>query len=165
MNNTGRIIIFSRPVHSGKTSALQDWCYRQKDIAGVLMPDVEGKRKLLNLQTNELHDFECAYNEDNPASVTTVGRFNFYSAVFDLFNEVMIKSVLAQPQWLVIDEVGKLELAGKGFYPAVKAILSDHENNKFRGNVLLVVRDSLCNEVISFFNISTYNIVEHLDAM
>ena len=41
------IIIFSRPVHSGKTTELMQWCEQvsiKQNVAGILMPDIDGSR-------------------------------------------------------------------------------------------------------------------------
>ncbi|MBK8494577.1 MAG: hypothetical protein IPL50_05750 [Chitinophagaceae bacterium] len=53
------IFILSAPVHSGKTTGLLKWCNRQDNIAGVLMPDMDGSRKIVNLHTKEIFAIEC----------------------------------------------------------------------------------------------------------
>ncbi|MBK8494487.1 MAG: hypothetical protein IPL50_05245 [Chitinophagaceae bacterium] len=35
------------------------WCNRQDNIAGVLMPDMDGSRKIVNLHTKEIFAIEC----------------------------------------------------------------------------------------------------------
>ena len=45
------IFIFSRPVHSGKTTELLHWCNQQKNIMGIAMPDINGSRKNKNTHT------------------------------------------------------------------------------------------------------------------
>ena len=58
------IIIFSQPIHSGKSTQLLHWCDQQKNVAGIVMPDMDGKRKILNLEPKEVFAIEC----DNPAN-------------------------------------------------------------------------------------------------
>ena len=62
------IIIFSKPVHSGKTTALLEWSKEQKNIAGILMPDMDGERKMFDIRTNEIFDAECKNADDAKAT-------------------------------------------------------------------------------------------------
>jgi nucleoside-triphosphatase THEP1 len=62
--------------------------------------------------------------------------------------------------WLIVDEIGPLELKQKGFYEVVKQIVaSDNPEMK----KLFVVRQSLVDEVISFFRIQNYTIITSMD--
>ena len=58
-----------------------------------------------------------------------------------------------KPDWLIIDEAGKLELNGKGFYEAIIKAVYLYNNNKTTGNLLITVRESLCKDVIAFFKL------------
>ncbi len=73
----------------------------------------------------------------------SIGRFKFSKARFDLAAKRM-KHQAYDPkiEVIVIDEIGKLELTGEGFYDVfVELLLSDKDLH-------LVVRDYLHNEVI-----------------
>lgn len=161
------IIIFSRPVHSGKTTDLLQWCKQEKNISGVLMPDIDGKRKILNLETNEIIGIECTDPDIDHEVLIPVGPYYFYRSVFEKFNSLLPEMFLRCPNWLVIDEVGKLELDEKGFYPAVKKILGPdsywEKDKKNQTKLLLVVREGLCKAVITFFKIKQYTIVNCLE--
>lgn len=157
------IIIFSQPIHSGKTTKLLHWCDQQKNVAGILMPDIDGKRKILNLETKEVFAVECDDPANTREKLITVGKYHFYAAAFEKANSVLLAAVSHNPEWLVIDEVGKLELGGRGFYPAVKKITDDQEEKITTTNNILVVRDSLCDEVINFFKIKTHVIIYRLE--
>jgi nucleoside-triphosphatase THEP1 len=155
------IFIFSKPIHSGKTTELLSWCNRQKNIAGILMPDIDGQRNIHNIQTKENFIIQC----DNPANaketLVNIGRYHFYATAFEEANSILLQAASIEQDWLVIDEVGKLEMEEKGFYPAVQEII----NTKKYKNLLLVVRDSLCGQVISFFKISNANIIHGLNEL
>ena len=159
------ITIFSRPIHSGKTTELLHWCSQQKNIAGILMPDIDGKRKVLDLRSGVIADIECDDPLNTKEALIQVGRYYFYSNVFEKINSRLPASWLPEPGWMIIDEVGKLELEGKGFYPLVKKMISDHENKGTTTNLLLVIRDSICDEVISRFNINTYTLIHGLEGL
>ena len=158
-----RIYIFSRPIHSGKTAALRQWCNQQENIAGVLMPDINGCRKILDINSREIFDIECTDAANTNEPLTTVGRFHFYTAAFKKANSILINSMAQNPCWLVIDEVGKLELEGKGFFNAIIKAMSFYNDIQTGGNLLMTVRESLCDEVISFFNIKNYKVVDQLE--
>ena len=156
------IYIFSRPVHSGKTTELLQWCSQQKNIAGILMPDINGSRKILDLYTKEVFDIECTDAANTKELLTSVGRFHFYTVAFEKANKILLTALDQTPDWLVIDEAGKLELDGKGFYESIiKAV--DLYNNDKPGNLLITVRESLCNEMISAFKIKTFRIIHQLE--
>jgi len=156
------IFIFSRPIHSGKTSDLLKWCDQQKNIAGVLMPDIDGNRKILNLFTKEIFTIECTEPLHTKEPLTAIGRFYFYTKAFEKANHILLQALTQHPGWLVIDEAGKLELDGKGFYePIVKAV-AFYSSGKKPGNLLITVRDSLCDQVISFFKIKNARVIHHL---
>jgi len=159
------IYIFSRPVHSGKTTELLQWCNQHKNIYGVLMPDINGSRKILDLHTKEIFDIECTDRVNTNEHLTTVGKFHFYTAAFEKANLIISTALKQNPGWLVIDEVGKLELDGKGFFPAIKEVADFYSNSNTSSNLLMTVRDSLCADVIECFNLNTCKIIHRLDAV
>jgi len=154
------IYLFSRPIHSGKTTTLMQWCSRQKNIQGILMPDINGSRKIMNIKTKEIFDIECIAPGSSKEPLTMVGRFSFYTAAFEKANSILHTALTENPDWLVIDEAGKLELEGKGFYNSIAKAVAIYNNETCTGNLLITVRDSLCNEVISFFNIRNYIVID-----
>jgi nucleoside-triphosphatase len=160
-----RIHIFSRPIHSGKTSELLAWCSRHKNIAGILMPDIDGLRKILDLETNQFFDIQCADPGNTADSLTSVGRFHFYTTAFEKANSILINALAKSPDWMVIDEAGKLELDGKGFYEALKKLVSFYSDPDTSGNLLITVRDSLCFEMIAFFNIKHFRVIYSLEEL
>ena len=159
------IFIFSRPVHSGKTSELLRWCNQQQNISGILMPDINGSRKILDLHTKAVFDIECTDAANTKEQLTSVGRFHFYTDAFEKGNLIIAQALTQNPDWLVIDEAGKLELAGKGFYEALKKATAFYSNTKTSGNLLITVRDSLCEEVISFFKIENCRVIHELEEL
>ena len=159
------IVIFSRPVRTGKTTELMTWCGRQNNITGVLMPDNEGTRKIINLSTNEVFNLECTDPADTDQELLKVGRFYFYASIFTRVNNDLVNMLKTNPHWMVLDEVGKLELNCSGFYDAVTAMISAHQHQTITSNILLVVRESLLNEVIGFFKIDTHQVVQNLQLL
>jgi nucleoside-triphosphatase THEP1 len=159
------IFIFSGPVHSGKTTELEQWCNRQKKISGILMPDLNGSRKILDLHTKKCFDIECTDPADTTEQLIAVGRFHFYTEAFDKANAIVLAALNEMPDWLVIDEAGKLELDGKGFFESIVKAVEIYSNKKVSGNLLLTVRESLLTEVISFFKIKSFKIIHQLEEL
>jgi nucleoside-triphosphatase len=157
------IILFSRPVHSGKTTELAQWVGQQKNIHGILMPDMNGSRKILNIRTKEIFDIECTDPANTKKELITVGKFHFYTTAFTRASLILIDAMSQQPGWLIIDEVGKLELDGKGFYDAIKKITGSYNNKEIKSNLLITVREELCREVINFFTLKECRIVHRLE--
>ncbi|MEO6252692.1 MAG: hypothetical protein ABIO79_05275 [Ferruginibacter sp.] len=159
------IYIFSRPIHSGKTSELLQWCNRQKNIHGILMPDINGSRKIFDIHTKAVSDIECTDFTATTEPLTIVGRFHFYSAIFEKANSILMNALAHKPGWLVIDEAGKLELEERGLYNGILKAVDHYNNEKTSGSLLITVRDSLCEEVISFFKIMNYRIIHTLEGL
>ncbi len=156
------IYIFSRPIHSGKTTELLQWCNQQKNIYGVLMPDINGSRKILDLHTKDIFDIECIDVGNTNQSLTSVGKFHFYTAAFEKAHLIISSALMQEPDWLIIDEAGKLELDGKGFYSAMIKAVELYNSKHALGNLLITVRDSLCAEVIAFFKLKDYIVIHQL---
>ena len=159
------ILIFSRPVHSGKTTALLQWSARQKNVYGVLMPDMDGSRKILDLYTKEIFDIECTDTENTNEPLTAVGKFLFYTNAFNRANLILLDALTRDPGWLIIDEAGKLELEGKGFYYAIEKAAAVYSNNKKNGNLLITVRENLCEEVTGFFKLKDHRVIQSLEEL
>lgn len=153
------IYIFSRPIHSGKTTELLNWCNEQDNIAGILMPDIDGSRKIYDIETKQVFDIECSDLVNNIGRLTTIGRFNFYTSAFEKANSILLNTLPKNPHWLVIDEAGKLELDGKGFYDSLHIIADLYNTTLAAGNLLITVRESLCDEMISFFKFKNYRLI------
>lgn len=129
------------------------------------MPDINGSRKIFDVQSREVFDIECIDAANTKESLTPVGRFHFYSAAFEKANSILINAMAQNPRWLLIDEAGKLELDGKGFFAAIIKAIPFYDDTNTAGNLLMTVRESLCNEMISFFKIKNYRVIHQLEEL
>lgn len=158
-----KVTIFSRPIHSGKTSALLEWCAKQPkgSVAGILAPDVDGRRQFRDIASAEqwpvqlLADCEKAAAASSEHGLLTVGRYFFSGSAFRRASDALVTAAGAKPSWLIIDEVGKLELLEQGFASALQAILAAEVQP---ANLLLAVREGLVDEVIAAFNLRKFDI-------
>lgn len=153
------IFIFSRPINSGKTTDLLAWCKQKKNVSGILMPDIDGRRKILDISTMGFFDIECLGPHCANEPIISIGRFNFFISAFEKANTIIFNALNAKSSWILIDEVGKLELEEKGFYKSVKYAVELFNHINHPGNLILTVRESLINDVMLFFNIPQYKLV------
>lgn len=144
-NLTSRIYILTGAVQSGKTTALMRWAAERGRIGGFLSPDVEGLRRLYTLRDRQLRHFQAHEEEGD---LVVVGKFRFYASAFELGRQTLLADSQAGLDWLVIDEIGKLELAGQGFEPAAGQVIRRFQEEEGKCRLLLVVRDYLLEEVV-----------------
>ena len=141
------VFILTAPIQSGKTTSLTEWIRNKTNVAGILTPVINGKRVFQNIKTAEQFPMEAVPGE---SEVLTVGRFVFSRKNFNKAVEV-IRNAINNPGWLVIDEIGPMELTGNGFSDILKEVLI-RRNDK----LLLVVRDKedMTERVKQYFNLS-----------
>lgn len=148
------VYILTGPVQSGKTSSLLHWTEKRNDVYGILTPVVNGKRVFMNALTKEQFPMEAGSDE---TELLSIGKFVFSNAGFEKAKQI-IKESVHNPGWLVIDEVGPLELKGEGYHDVIKEVLAKRSDN-----LLLVVREGLvklAQDYFSFNAVQLYNINE-----
>ena len=138
------VYILTAPVQTGKTTSLVNWSAKRNDVYGILTPIVDGKRVFMNAHTKEQFPMEAIEGEKE---VLTVGRFIFSKRNFDKAIQI-IREAIDKKKWLIIDEIGPLELQGRGFHDILREVLL-----KRKGNLLLVVREGLAEKVQQYFEI------------
>lgn len=122
------------------------------------MPDVDGKRRFVDLKSYQMFNAETEMAGPVMERVITVGKYTFLQSSFEKANQIICSAADEQPPWLMIDECGKLELQKKGLYPGILHVF----NTYTAGNLLLVVRDDLVQDVVSLFGISGYRLIRNL---
>lgn len=150
MSKRPEIFILTGSVQSGKTTALFNWL-ADKKVSGILTPILEGRRVVYLIQSKQYLPFEIV---DTQVSTVVVGRYTFLQSSFDTMNQHLQHNTNVDSDWLVVDEVGPLELRSEGLYPALQKILAT-ANPK----VLLVVRESLVESVIEKFRLEGVRII------
>jgi nucleoside-triphosphatase THEP1 len=115
-------------------------------VFGILTPIVNGKRTFMNVHARHLFDMEANNRE---TSKLTVGRFEFSKIGFDKAIQI-IRSAKYENGWLIVDEIGPMELRGEGFREVIKEIIaSENEHQK----IILVVRKGLVDQLKESFQI------------
>ena len=139
-----QIYILTGPIQSGKTTSLQKWSENENNVWGILTPVLEGKRVFMNVTTGEQFPMEA---EEGEKEILSVGRFSFSKKNFDKAVGI-IEEAIDKEGWLIIDEIGPLELRGEGFSEIVKKALKKR-NHK----VILIAREGLVEKLRSYFEI------------
>jgi len=160
------IYILTGDIRTGKTSALLDWAKDRKDVDGLLCPDGEnGKRYFLKVKSQkeiELEVVPIAIGIESQKTIT-IGPFHFLKSAFEKANEFLIAlSSKKESQYLIIDELGKLELKHKGLHPSAETLIPKYETNKNQ-DLILVVRDYLVSDVLKQYSIYEYSILQKDD--
>jgi len=147
------IYILTGPVQSGKTTTIANWAMRKNDVFGILTPVISGKRMFMDVHSREKFEMEANAGE---TETLTIGKFKFSKSGFSKAEDILRNGLNEKNGWLVVDEIGPLELRGEAFSDILKEILQSSSNQQ---KILLIVRDSILEEVIQFFGLRQYHCV------
>ena len=142
-----KIYIFKGAIGSGKTTYLMNYCKEGKSAGGILSPFINGKRHFLNVENKETKLMEAAEEE---SETLNIGRYKFSAKAFEWANKILIDSTNKNYELIIIDEIGPLELQGKGFAETLKFLLG---NTEIKSDLLLVIRQNLVNDFLNYFGI------------
>ncbi len=150
------IFIFSSPTRSGKTTALINFIFNTGlSVKGILSPDFGHKRVFFDIENRSSFDFET---DASSAEKISVGRFHFLPDAFLKAQQIITdacETTRGSYDWLIIDEVGKLEITqNKGLASAVHRAVEVFKNGSAKGKLLLVVRDTLLQACIEKYGLS-----------
>lgn len=152
------VVLLVAPVQTGKTTSLVSWSAERSDVHGILTPVVNGKRMFMDAHSRQLFLMEARDGE--PDTIAT-GKYIFSKNNFEKARQV-IRQAMHKEGWLVIDEVGPLELTGEGFCDVVKELL-EHRREK----TILVIRDKeeMMERVKTYFGIDDAIVISHTGAL
>lgn len=153
--NKCTIYILTGAVHSGKTTALTAWSQRTASVIGVLSPDIEGKRHFMLLPGRKILPMEAT---ETDTRILEIGRWRFSKDAFSTSIDYL-KAQLKQPaDWLIIDEIGPLELRNEGFAMFLQWLLNDLP--PIHKGILLVVRNEMTERIKAHFSLQQYTLHE-----
>lgn len=154
------IFILSKPIQSGKTTELMEWCEGKNNIDGILTPDIENSRKLYDIKSKTYIDFEVK-NLIVGDNLVSIGKYNFLEHVFEKAQHIILHHT--NSDFLIIDEIGRLELNQNiGLEPALGSVISKFLNKEVLGNLILVIRDYLLDECIKKYQLQNAKIINSL---
>jgi nucleoside-triphosphatase THEP1 len=131
-----------------------NWVSGRTDCGGVLSPDENGLRQLYNIKDGNVTVWQ-KLEADLPTDVL-VGRFVFEATAFDLAIEWLDQHLQdRETKYLLLDEVGPLELSGGGW----DAWLQNAVSKIGEKTLILVVREGLVEKVVERYGITNYEVV------
>ncbi|WP_282069147.1 nucleoside-triphosphatase [Olleya namhaensis] len=153
------IYILTGAIRSGKTTALLHWSKNRNDVDGLLCPDdANGKRYFLKLKNKTIFKLEAEAEAETEA-IVAIGNFKFLRSAFNEANDYLIlEASKTERQYLIIDEIGKLELKNEGLHVSTKALISQFKS-KDNTHLILVVRDYLLDAVLEHYGITECSIL------
>ncbi|MBS1626878.1 MAG: hypothetical protein JSR09_07280 [Bacteroidetes bacterium] len=138
------VLIITAPTKSGKTTYLAKWAFNRNDVAGILTPVINGKRFFHNISSNSFFEMEIGVADN---STFSIGNYIFSAVAFEKAALVLLSAITTPIRYLVIDEIGPLEMMQhKGFYNVFKELLNKTYHQL---QIIVVVRESLIIEVTS----------------
>lgn len=148
------IYILTGAIETGKTTTLLKWANGRKDVFGMLTPrDKDHLRFGLDVYNNRCFKMQT---ELQTGDIISVGRYRFLKSAFKKGNAI-IKKALSENSagYIIIDELGKLELQSKGLHEsAILAIPKTISSKEL--HLILIIRESLLTPLIE-----KYRIVNH----
>jgi hypothetical protein len=142
--SSGKIIILTGEIQSGKTSLCQELAQKAKEegikLAGLLSPGVfhEGKKNGINvINLNNWEQRHLAVLKEKDQTGLETQRWSFYPEIVQWGNQALINAVPCD--LLIVDELGTLEFnRGEGWIAGLTAVDSGSYQS-----ALVVIRPSL----------------------
>jgi len=162
MQQKNKIFIISGETRSGKTTFLKEIVKRLKTqnpdmkIGGIIAHGMDkgGERFGFNIENiaNGQKAFLCSQEPiDNGLKI---GRFYFDPKGFQ-FGETAILKNLNDLDLLVIDEIGYLELQGKGWFPAIEQAMQKDDLN-----MIFVVRKRILERILQLWQHTNMQVID-----
>jgi len=162
------VILLTGPINSGKSTTVYHLVERLRSekisIGGIVsLPILEDGQKtgfnavcLATHKTKHLTSLKSLVPNPAPGD-RIIGQWVIFDEGIQFCNQQIEAALHSNPQLLLIDEIGPLEIQGKGFQPILDKILSSPDELPFY--LLLVVRTNLINEVKQLYPKQDYTIL------
>jgi predicted AAA+ superfamily ATPase len=123
-----KINILTGPIRSGKTTRLIAWVKYHRNSAGILSPVIREQRWIYSIHSNDYRKLEA--DDDRLAEEDIINR----------------------SPYLIIDEIGPLELSGQGLEPMVSQIIQNYKASSTY-HLILIVREHILDDVILHYDL------------
>lgn len=140
MRQLHNTVVLTGNTRTGKSTALRQFLSPKSSSHGFLSIDQAGKRMLFFLDSSTFVAFES--EAEHGFETESIGKFHFLKSTFERAKEYLRNSFTPKPHWWVVDEIGPLELYGKGFEPDFGQALTKIEQQS-QACFFVVVREKL----------------------
>jgi nucleoside-triphosphatase THEP1 len=149
-----KIIIITGTVNSGKSTLAQtllhQWKERGKTVGGIKSTseiDANSHRKIAYyIQDIRGGDANRLATSTPKNGFFKFRRFYFNPEAFRFAHEIFLDAM--DSDYIIVDEIGYLELEKKGFYESVVDLLK-----MYSGTLILVIRENLLDEILNLLNL------------
>lgn len=153
-----KINIVTGNIKTGKTTRLIRWALSQNNIDGIFQPVIDEKRFIYHIGSRTLRKLETSETEN----ITTIGKYNFSNETLAWAQNILIGCISKNLDWIIIDEIGPLELNGNGLEPAITNLIL--QRNNISSQILCVVRETMLELFLQHYKLQNdYEILEKLD--
>lgn len=153
-----KINIVTGNIKTGKTTRLMKWALSQNNIDGIFQPVIDEKRFIYHIGSRTLRKLETSETEN----ITTIGKYNFSNETLAWAQNILIGCISKNLDWIIIDEIGPLELNGNGLEPAITNVIL--QRNNISSQILCVVRETMLELFLQHYKLQNdYEILEKLD--
>jgi nucleoside-triphosphatase THEP1 len=157
MELKNKIVIYSDAIQTGKTTRVLAWVNDKQNVYGILTPDVANKRRLYNIADKQLLAFEAI--DQTTEDTEEIGKFIFLRSAFEQAKNILKSALPQKADWLIIDEIGKLEMQNKGLEPDLSNILDDISEQSPQTKILMIIRDTLLEVAVQKYNLQKAEVV------
>jgi nucleoside-triphosphatase len=156
-------IVLSDKIKSGKTNSLMRFAQKMQNTAGIICPDENNLRIVYNPYDKTKHVFQLPQilNDDD----VQIGEYIFAESGFAFARETLMSALNTDAEYIIVDEVGKLELIGEGLQPTFSAFMKAAIPLPGK-TIILVIRDTLlaiCMAQLKLPPIWVYNLEEFIE--
>ena len=136
------ILILTGPIHSGKTSLLKKVAGRLKDlnvpIEGFLSESINKEGDTFGYDLYDLRNGQTIpfIRKQGQKEWEKIGAYSFIPAGLERAKKIIMNH--DSSYWLFIDEIGPLELEGKGLWPVLR-----HSLRVPQQKIICVVREQI----------------------
>jgi nucleoside-triphosphatase THEP1 len=88
--------------------------------------------------------------EESENDIISVGKYRFSQRAFQRAGKILRDALAEKTGWVVVDEIGPLELEGKGFSNEAVALLKNQGKEQ---KLVFVVRESLLEKAVKYFGL------------
>ncbi|HPT11270.1 MAG TPA: ATPase, T2SS/T4P/T4SS family [Bacteroidales bacterium] len=160
LRRKNHVFIITGPTESGKTTAIQ---YLEKilneenvSVSGIISRRImEGGitkgYELIDIKTGTIIPF---LNADGVMKGNHIGRFIINEEGLSQGRRILNEASSSDSRVIIIDEIGRMELKGGGWAENLETIVSSTDKH-----LIISVRDTMTEEVISRFNLRRHTII------
>jgi len=154
--------IITGPIDSGKTTFAEANIRKRNSVEGVICPKRNGVRFLRLIGDNKFYNLDAVVNTNaaHDDNKIRVGRYTFDRGVFLLAKAHLSNLIYKEFDILVIDEIGKLELADDGYEPELSTLFSYLVLEPKVYEVVIIVRDYLLQDFLGKYEVTEYELLK-----